>query len=431
MLERKKIIIIAPHFPPSNLAGVHRSRLFAQHLPNFGWEPIIVTVDEKYYEEETDPYIEKLLPDDLRIEKVKALPVKPIKIIGEIGIRAFFPLLFRILKLAKQENINFLYIPIPSNFAALLGPLVHKLTGINYGIDYIDPWVHTWPGSEKRFTKAWLSRKMGEILEPLAVKKASLITGVAPGYFEAVLERNPHLKQNALTTAMPYGGEKKDHEIIHSLNIKPYLFEKESGILNFVYAGAMLPKAFKPLEEVMKAIVAHPVALKNCRIHFIGSGTSPNDPQGYNIRDLAMKYGLWEKIFFEYPKRISYMEVITHLNAADGTFILGSTEPHYTPSKVYQSVLSGKATFAILHHQSSACEVIKKSKCGTVLEFDGELDLKKIAQSFHSEWKKHLIFLETFAQTSIDQQEFEKYSARSVTAQLANALEKVITKCSK
>jgi hypothetical protein len=42
----KKILIITPHYPPSNLAAVHRSRLFAQHLPSFGWEPVILTVDE-------------------------------------------------------------------------------------------------------------------------------------------------------------------------------------------------------------------------------------------------------------------------------------------------------------------------------------------------------------------------------------------------
>ncbi len=42
----KKIIIISPHFPPSNLTAVHRARFFAQHLPSFGWEPTIVTVHE-------------------------------------------------------------------------------------------------------------------------------------------------------------------------------------------------------------------------------------------------------------------------------------------------------------------------------------------------------------------------------------------------
>ena len=86
----KKIIIISPHFPPSNLAAVHRSRLFAQHLPAFGWEPIIVTVHEKYYEEELDYNLEKLLPKNLRIAKTNAIPTKPLRLIGDIGIRGFY-----------------------------------------------------------------------------------------------------------------------------------------------------------------------------------------------------------------------------------------------------------------------------------------------------------------------------------------------------
>ena len=94
----KKILIIYPHFPPCNLAGVHRSRLFAQHLPAFGWQPIILTVDEKYYEEKLDYNLEKLLPVDLRIEKVKAFKLTKPRVIGDIGLRAFF----QFYKRAKQ-----------------------------------------------------------------------------------------------------------------------------------------------------------------------------------------------------------------------------------------------------------------------------------------------------------------------------------------
>jgi len=86
----KKVLIIYPHFPPSNLAGVHRPRLFAQHLPSFGWEPVILTVHEHYYEEALDKNLEKLLPPALRIEKVKAFRVTKPRLIGDMGLRAFF-----------------------------------------------------------------------------------------------------------------------------------------------------------------------------------------------------------------------------------------------------------------------------------------------------------------------------------------------------
>jgi hypothetical protein len=82
-----KILIIYPHFPPSNLAAVHRSRLFAQHLPSFGWEP---TVHDDYYEEALDWNLHKLIPEGMRIEKVKAYRVAKPRLIGDIGVGAFF-----------------------------------------------------------------------------------------------------------------------------------------------------------------------------------------------------------------------------------------------------------------------------------------------------------------------------------------------------
>src|SRR5207302_8720684 len=175
--EKRRVIIVAPHFPPSNLASVHRSRLFAPHLRDFGWEPIIVTVHHSFYEEPLDWNLAKLIPHDLRVERVRALPTKPIRVVGDIGIRGFVPMLRRILEIIDREGADFLYITIPSFFAAPLGRVVNALRGTPYGIDYIDPWVHKWPGSNRVLTKAWWSRKLGEWLEPFAVRRASLITG--------------------------------------------------------------------------------------------------------------------------------------------------------------------------------------------------------------------------------------------------------------
>ncbi len=164
----KKIIIVSPHFPPSNLVGVHRARFLASHLPEFGWEPIVVCVHENYYEEEPDHHLEALLPAGLRIEKVKAFRVgKKIRLIGDIGLRGFFQLYKRILRIVREEKIDFLLITIPSFYCALLGRLLYMRTGIRYGIDYQDPWVHQFPGAEKKFSRHWWSTKLSSMLNPL------------------------------------------------------------------------------------------------------------------------------------------------------------------------------------------------------------------------------------------------------------------------
>jgi hypothetical protein len=421
----KKILILYPHFPPSNLAGVHRARLFAQHLPSYGWEPVILTVHEDFYEEKLDHNLVKLLPPNLRIEKVNAYQVGKNRFIGDIGLRGFFQLYRKAKQLIKDEHFDFVYIPIPSFYCALLGRKLQRATGIKYGIDYIDPWVHIFPGSEKLFSRHWFSAKLAKLLEPIAVKNTSLITGVAEGYYQPVLDRNPHLK-NIVTGAMPYGGEIRDHEIVASLNIAPYLFKKKDNKLQLVYAGAMLPKAYDPLEEVFKIIEKNKMNFEDVEIHFIGTGKKPDDVNGYNIKLLAEKYGLWNSIVFEYPARIPYLDVLVHLNIADAVFILGSTEPHYTPSKVYQAVLSEKPVLALLHEDSTAGNVLESANAGIVIRFTLE-KINVIEAQFAVAFDKFRKFIREFDKTQIRKENLSEYAANAVTGKLVLLLNKAIS----
>lgn len=421
----KRILILYPHFPPSNLAGVHRPRLFAQHLPSFGWEPTILTVHEDYYEETPDWNLVKLLPNRLRIEKVKAFKLTKPRLVGDIGLRAFLQLYKRAKQLIETEGFDMVYISIPSFYAALLGRWLHSSTGIKYGIDYIDPWVHDFPGSQRLFSRHWFAKKLAAVLEPIAIKKASLITGVAAGYYEAVLQRNPCLRGSAVIGAMPYGGEKADHELLKELNIAPYLFSK-NGNMQLVYAGAMMPKSYQPLEAIFKSIQANGELFTNVEFHFIGTGKLANDAESYNIKAMAQEYGLWQTTVFEYPKRIPYVDVLVHLDRADAVFILGSTEPHYTPSKTYQAVLSEKPLLAVLHQDSTAVNVVRSSGAGLVMSFNGEKDIEIIESEFAGIFNDFLSFVRAFSPGQVKQEVFETYSAKNATGQLVDLLNKVV-----
>lgn len=423
----KKILIISPHYPPSNLAAVHRSRLFAEHLPLFGWEPIILTVHEDYYEEVLDWNLHALLPGKQRIVKVNAYHITKPRIIGDIGLRAFFQLRKRALKVIRSEQIDFVYIPIPSFYVSLIGRYLNKKTGVKYGIDYIDPWVHVFPGSENVFSRHWFSSKFSKILEPRAVKNASLITGVSEGYYEGVKERNPALLEKCIFGAMPYGGEARDHEFVKKLNLKPYLFQKNNKI-QFVYAGAFLPKAYSVLEKIFQSIQGNLNLFDQVEFHFIGTGSQTDDSKSYCIKPLAEKYGLWDTVVKEYPARLPYLDVLIHLESADGALIVGSTESHYTPSKVYQSVLANKFILAVLHSESTACNVIKLTKTGHVLDFKGEQDLLKVRDSFAQVFTDWSSDYKTFDPAKIKFDEFEAYSAKSVTRRLAELLNKAYEK---
>lgn len=384
-----------------------------------------MTVHEQFYEEELDWNLHELLPKDLRIEKVNAFSITKPRLIGDIGLRGYFQLRKKAMALLTAEKFDFIYIPIPSFYVSLLGPYLHKKTGVKYGIDYIDPWVHQFPGSDKIFSRHWFSTKLAQWLEPKAVRNASLITGVAEGYYQGVIARNLSLKDTCIFGAMPYGGEKSDHDKLKSMTLKPYLFQKNDNI-QIVYAGAMLPKAYAPLEAIFQSIQQNSASFNNIEFHFIGTGSLANDAGSYNIKPLAVKYGLWESVVFEYPKRIPYLDVLVHLSIADGVFILGSTEPHYTPSKSYQAVLSEKYILAVLHQQSTAVEVIEKSNAGIVLQFDGEKGLPHIKNNFLSKFEEWLHKQKLFAPEDVDGSVFESYSAHSVTRILVDLLNRTV-----
>ncbi len=423
----KKILIITSHFPPSNLAGIHRSRLFAQHLRTFGWEPIVLTVEERYYEEPPDLNIMKLLPPELRVERVNAFRLTRPRMIGDVGLRAFFQLYSKAVKLVKREKIDFVFIIIPSFYTALLGRLLHWKTGVPYGIDYMDPWVHKFPGSEKKLSRAWWSSKIAGMLEPFAVRKASLITAVAEGYYQGVVDRYPFLKTSSVFGAMPVGGEKEDHRKVKRLNLQPYLFEKKPDKIQMVYAGTMWPPALPVINAVFQGIAENPGTFRNVEFHFIGTYVSSNDPQGY-MKPIAEKWGIWNKQVFEYPNRIPYMDALIHLEASSGIFIFGSVQPHYTPSKVYQSVLSGKPIMAVLHTASTAVGIIRHSQAGTVLDFNGENDVEKIRNEFANKFAEYVVLLEHWNPANVKHAMLDQYSAEKVTEQLAKVLEQAYEK---
>jgi hypothetical protein len=421
--KRRTVALVAAHFVPSNLAAVHRSRLWSLHLREFGWEPVIVTTHWDYYEEQSEFELTGLLPPDLKIIRTRALPTRPLRIIGDIGARGLFWHYRALVELARAGEVDFVHVTIPSGYSALLGRLVLQKTGIPYGIDYIDPWVHSAPGSDRLFTKAWASARLADLLEPWAVKRAALITGINRLYFEGVIRRNPHLRGQAVFAEMPYGGSEKDHEYVRLNRRRAPLFHAHSGKFNLIYAGAMLPNAYTVLDRFLESIVLlktrRPSFCRDFHLHFVGTGKSPTDPHGFNIRPHIQRHGL-EDCATEYPQRFPYLEVLTHLDAASGILVLGSTEPHYSPSKIFQSLMSRRPVLALLHERSSAVPILQATNAAAVVTLSEDTlpsveDLAGRVERF--------VYANDYSEAGVRWDVLEKHSARESARILAAALD--------
>ena len=369
----KKLLIIYPHWYPSNLAGVHRPRLTGNFLMEFGWKPIIITVKSEYFEEAPDPDMYRLFSPSFKEYRVDSMRVRKLRIIGDIGLRAFVQLYKKGLEVIKNEKPDFLWIPIPSFYTALLGRLLHNKTGIRYGIDYIDPWIRDI--SQDKSMRAKISLFVARLLEPIAVKKASLITGVAYEYYKPVLERNflnriknqgyatNNFQNDTLThykiahVAFPYGFDPHDHQIeISNLKLP---WDERLGCKAIVYAGAFMPNSQVFLNTLFKAFAAlvnENAIPENIHFYFLGTGFYPHK----SITSYAKDYGISQYIT-EIRERFPFLNILNFLSKADKLLIIGSTEKHYTASKTYQVILSKRPFLGIFHHESTAVGVLKET----------------------------------------------------------------------
>jgi len=69
-----KVLIITYYWPPSGGAGVQRWLKFSKYLPEFGWEPIILTIDPEYAAYPvTDNSLTEGLPLSIKVHKTPAI----------------------------------------------------------------------------------------------------------------------------------------------------------------------------------------------------------------------------------------------------------------------------------------------------------------------------------------------------------------------
>jgi hypothetical protein len=423
----KTVVLVASHFLPSFLPSVHRARLLSYHLPEFGWKAIILTTDPNYYECQLDGDLLELLPDDLEIIKVKAFPTKPIRIVGDVGLRSL-PWYYRAVRtLAAERKIDFLHITIPSYMAALLGPRVERRLGIPYGLDYIDPWVPENPTGDRLLSKAWIANSLAHVLEPIAVRRARLITGINDAYFTSVFTRNPKLRDRVVTAGMPYGSSDRDFDVLRRKPREPFLFNPNDGKIHVMYAGALLPKAFDVLDRLLGSLVLlrdrNPQLAAKLQFHFVGTGILESDPtRGHCVQPYVKRYGL-ESMVTEMPSRIKYLDVLNHLEKSSAILILGSTETHYSPSKIYQGVMARRPIFALLHEESTAVATLLESRSAEVFTFTPEClpDVETLSVSLER-------FLTTYRYEpeNVDMEVFRRVSARESGRILASALDRAV-----
>jgi len=432
----RRVLMVSPHFPPDTTAGTHRVRLLAPHLKEFGWTPTVLTVDPRDYEGRLDPELARLLPNDLEVVRCRAWSAATTRKfkLGDLGARAFAGLWRETKRLLSERRYDAYFVTVFPMYPALLGPLVKRKFRVPFILDYIDPWVGAWgltvgggPNGAPDWKSRW-SRRLGRFLEPKAVRAADAITAVSAATYEQIRERNPQLPCKVFAE-IPYGGEPTDFEEVRNRPRPNPYFDPADGNAHLCYVGTLLPLGFETLHAVLKAArrlrdVA-PGAYDKLRLHFFGTSNQLVADAPQRVLPEAEALGVADRVQ-EIAPRIDYLDALTVQVQASGLLLLGSSERHYTASKLYPALLAKRPLLAVYHEDSTVCSILRN------LDPDA-VDLVTYGDAMRAEDRINEIAAAMAALVgrrgpppTRDQSILNAYSAKTMASRLAAVFERVL-----
>jgi hypothetical protein len=372
-MNNRIVIVVSPYFPPSSVAGVHRARHLAKHLPAMGWTPIILCINENFHEEQLDPWLAALVPEQVQIVKAGALPARLARDLGfgDISLRGWWPLRNALIKLLKTWRVDAVLITGSPFYPMLLAPSIKRQFSVPIVLDFQDPWVSAWGAEQPLFSRAGLTHHLATLLEPYALRATDYITSVSDNQNKEMAKRYPWLDTSRMA-GIPIGGDPDDFAVFRNASAIEIDHPLDPSFTNLSYVGTVLPRAGALVRALFRAFArlraSEPTLASRVRLNFIGTSNQPKEGQRYRVQPLAQAEGVADAVF-EIPGRLPYMHALGVLARSDGLLLIGSDEPHYTASKIYPALMSGRPFLSLFHTMSSAHTILTSTGGGKTFAF--------------------------------------------------------------
>jgi glycosyltransferase involved in cell wall biosynthesis len=439
----KKLLVIAYFFPPSGAVGVYRTLKFVKYLPEFGWEPVVLTVSNGKFPV-YDESLMKLIPAGLEVHRAPswetlnegfdrpAPPAPPKTLRSRLHTRLYVawhelalpdvklgwvPAATRAAReLVREQGIHHVYISGSPFSSFLIGPRLKRADDVRVAIDYRDPWTQsiTYP------LRTPLHRKIDRALEQRVVNASDLV--IANTRFNAtqMVEGFGRGTRPEKFVAIHNGFDAEDFASIpHGKNDRFTItyagafYHSVGSTHSDRAAGDDAMKTYSPLVffEALQAFFARrPEAKALTRVRFMGVLG-----QGYDraIRERGLD-GVIE--------RLGYIEYDEHLRVLKQSDVLllvmsrGEKSRGWIPSKFFQYLGTGNPILALVP-EGEVRDIIAATRGGISVPPDDAAAASRGVETLYDNWKNGTAIAEP------DASAVAAYERRNLTAKLARALD--------
>lgn len=191
----KRVLMVAYHFPPlAGSSGIQRTLRFAQQLPEFGWQPLVLSAHPRAYERTGDD-LAREVPAGTVVRRAFALDSARHLSLGgryfgslarpDRWISWKFDAVRQGLKLIKAYRPAAIWSTYPIATAHVIGAELHRRTGLPWIADFRDPMAQQgYPADPK----TW---KQFDAIERRAVREAAHSVFTTPGAAAVYRQRYP------------------------------------------------------------------------------------------------------------------------------------------------------------------------------------------------------------------------------------------------
>ncbi len=432
----KKVLIISYYWVPSGGAGVQRWVKFTRYLRDYGWEPVIFTPSNPEYPS-IDESFEQDIPNDIEVVKIpiwepyniyrnlfgKQGQAIPAGFISEnkksgwkeklsIAIRGNFlipdprrfwikPAVKYLSSYLKDNPVNAVVTTGPPHSMHLIALRLKKLfPHITWIADFRDPWTNIDFYKDLNLTK-WADR-LHHKLEKRVIQGADAVVVVSKGMEKEYISMNP-----ASIHVIPNGFDEEDFKTDQPLQMDEYFSLSHIGTLNAARNPSVLWKA-------LAILCAEDNQFKSdLRINLIGK-------VDYSVVEDIYYNGLKDNLI-----KIDYLphrEAVARQQSSQLLLLLINRTPNASgiiTGKCFEYLASGRPVLGIGPVDGDAANLLQETGSGKMVGFEDVEALTKTVRDYYKLYKNKAL--------TLDAGSVAHYSRKSLTEQLANLLNQLIS----
>ncbi len=342
----KRVLMVAFHYPPEHSSsGVLRTLKFSKYLPDYRWQPTILTVRENCYDQ-TDNALLQQIPPSVRVCRTSAFDTKKVFSIRGKYLRittipdrfvAWLPFAVSAgLRLIRIERIDAIYSTSPMATAHLIASALKSLTKIPWIADFRDPWTEPALIANRR---APLFR-LECFLERRVIQQADRLVFTTEQLREELVSRYPDVDRRK-AVVIPNGYDEEDFPDLSRVRPDPLPIRiMHTGLVDASYRS---PRGF--LEALAHLLKNGDILADQVHVEFMGGGEYLRSA---DFRSQLENLGLERVVSI--AGRVSYAECLQRQARSHILLLLqcGSDTRALIPAKAFEYLRVGRPILAIV-----------------------------------------------------------------------------------